>query len=116
MQNDILLIFVFILAFCIGEFMAIPIFRFINRTLAPANVLSDFSVAKGITERLLLRLGFISNIPTVIVFFGAIKLGTRLTDKTKEKISNDYFLIGNLVSGTIAILEYLAFSFISKHF
>jgi uncharacterized membrane protein YoaK (UPF0700 family) len=116
MLHDLQLIVIFILAFCIGELIAIPIFRYMNRTLSSTTVLSDFSVTKGIIERLLLCLGFISNIPTVVVFFGAIKLGTRLTDKVKEKISNDYFLIGNLVSGTLAILEYLIFSFILKYY
>lgn len=66
------------------------------------------SVAKGILERALLYLALVNNIPTVIVMFGAIKLGTRLDSKEK-RVSNDYFLIGNFLSVLIVIVAYASY-------
>ncbi len=92
----------FLLALCVGEIIALLVFPFVIRNLQdtrqtnlssqPAN--HDRSVAKG---GLMLLAGFVLNIPTTIVFFGAIKIGTRLKDDTTAPISNDYFLIGNFI-------------------
>ncbi len=67
------------------------------------------SVFKGVLERALLYLALLNNVPTVIVMFGAIKLGTRLDSKEK-RISNDYFLVGNFISVLIVIVAYAIFS------
>ena len=67
----------------------------------------DFkSIFKGILERLFLTVALINNITTALAFFGALKLGTRL--KHEESIEdhnrfNDYYLLGNLASVTVAI-------------
>ena len=55
---------------------------------------------------LFLTVALIHNITTALTFFGAIKLGTRL--KHEESIDehnkfNDYYLLGNLASVTVAI-------------
>ncbi|SDD23155.1 hypothetical protein SAMN04488104_102029 [Algoriphagus faecimaris] len=53
----------------------------------------------GIIERLFL----LSGIYHGLVLFGALKIGTKI--KTEEnKISNDYFLIGNMISVGIVLL------------
>lgn len=61
---------------------------------------------KGIIERQCLILGLLCNIPQVLVAFGALKIGTKLGGQPKstaEKTSTEYYLIGNLVSISIAI-------------
>jgi hypothetical protein len=64
--------------------------------------LTLIAVIKGIMERLLLILGLLNGYPHVITAFAALKIGTRINDK-EHKISNDYFLIGNLISLLAAI-------------
>jgi hypothetical protein len=102
----------FILSFSAGEVIAVMAFMVIKRKLAPETNFTDKSLPKGLLERLMLLSGFILTIPTIIVFFGAIKLGTRLKTDEKERISNDYFLIGNAVSAIIALLEYAIYLFL----
>ena len=65
-------------------------------------------------KKLMQILGFVYLIPTIIVFFGAIKLGTRFKENNETIISNDYFLIGNSISATIALLQYALFLFLTK--
>jgi hypothetical protein len=95
----------FILAFSTGDIIALAVFIVIKNKLAPKTNFTDKSILKGLLERLMLLSGFILAIPTIVVFFGAIKLGTRFKTDEKERISNDYFLIGNVVSAMIALLN-----------
>jgi len=64
------------------------------------------SILKGIIERAFLTFALLINIPLVIIFFSALKLGTRLDheSQTKAKVSNDQFLIGNILSLTGALI------------
>jgi len=65
----------------------------------------DFRDAiKGIIERLVLVLALVKGLPQVLILFGAMKLGTRLTTGTESESWNDYFLIGNLYSVSLAIV------------
>ena len=59
---------------------------------------------KGVIERLVLILALIKGLPQVLILFGAMKLGTRLTTGTESEAWNDYFLIGNLYSVALAIV------------
>lgn len=59
---------------------------------------------KGILERFLIYVGLLSSFPQVLIVLGALKVATRI--KYEDHISNDYFLIGNLLSITIAIATY----------
>ena len=70
------------------------------------------SITKGILERVFLVAGILFGYPHVITAFGALKIGTRLHEDQKSKISNDYFLIGNFIS----ILGALTFAFVCIHF
>jgi hypothetical protein len=47
----------------------------------------------------------LNGIGHALVFFGALKFGTRI--KVDDKVSNDYFLIGNLVSVGLVIVTIL---------
>lgn len=59
---------------------------------------------KGFVERGLLVLGIYKGLPHVIIFFGALKIGSRLDSTNKCKATNNYFILGNLISVIIAIL------------
>lgn len=65
------------------------------------------SILKGFVERLFLTIFMFNGIPHAITFFSALKLATRLkhnenSEKDTEKF-NSYYLIGNLISVTIAL-------------
>ncbi len=60
-------------------------------------------VLKGILERIVLIVGLMAGYPHVITAFGALKIGTRIK-QDESRVSNDYFLIGNLISILSAII------------
>ena len=62
------------------------------------------SVFKGLFERAFLTISFVFDFSVALVFFSALKLGTRLNEDSKNKFSNDQFLIGNMVSVLAAFL------------
>lgn len=102
MYNIIIICSVFV----IGEMISYPIFYLLNRAMTKGGKGPGLkSVFKGVLERLFLFIGLINNIPTVLIVLGALKLGTRIREDEKDqRISNDYFLIGNLISFLIAII------------
>lgn len=59
---------------------------------------------KGHFERGMLVLGLAAGFPQILIAFGALKIGTFFKDQDNAKISNDYYLIGNVVSISIAII------------
>lgn len=95
--------FLFIAIFCTGELAALPIFQWIRNSFHPGSKHTALSITKGLLERLLIFIGLINNFPPVLAFFGAIKIATRLKDN-EDKITNDYFLIGNFVSVLLSLL------------
>lgn len=101
----------FLSAYAIGELVAIVVFDFIRRRFAATGTKRLVAIGKGLLERGVLLLGLCSGQQSVITFFGAIKLGTRLKDANQDRISNDYFLIGNIASVGIALLQYLLYNY-----
>lgn len=102
-------------AFLLGELLALVVFSRIRASYAPhlqatgkAGV-SIRAVLKGILERSMLFLGLIMDYAVILAAFGAFKLGTRLKDDQEQAISNDYFLVGNLSSILIVLLQVLSF-------
>lgn len=73
----------------------------------------DFtSILKGFLERMFLMIFLINDYSSALTFYSALKLATRLRheekiiagDKeSKENRFNDYYLIGNLVSVSVAL-------------
>ena len=64
------------------------------------------SIIKGLIERLFLTLFMFNDMPHALTFFSALKLATRLkqNDSSGEtERFNSYYLIGNLVSVTLAL-------------
>ncbi|MEA1991969.1 MAG: hypothetical protein U9N58_07225, partial [Thermodesulfobacteriota bacterium] len=41
--------------------------------------------------------GLLHGFPQILIAFGALKLGTRLHEEKQDEISNNYFLLGNLI-------------------
>lgn len=89
------------------EFIVNMIFYFLNASLFKTQdnmkqglIIRD--VIKGSLERSLIMVGLLNNYPQVITAFAALKIGTRINDN-EHKISNDYFLLGNIISLLAAI-------------
>ncbi|MEM0967283.1 MAG: hypothetical protein AAGJ81_14145 [Verrucomicrobiota bacterium] len=64
------------------------------------------SIIKGVIERGFLVICLLNGYPHALTLFGALKLGTRLKRDdadNDEKTFNDYYLLGNLISVSIAI-------------
>jgi hypothetical protein len=103
----------FILLFCFGELIVnLTLFKWLRKTFStsenpePEKKIMGLSISvfKGILERFTLFLALFVNIPFVLTVFGAIKIGTRL--EKNNKVQNDYFIIGNLLTILIAISYY----------
>ena len=61
---------------------------------------------KGLLERLMLISGFCLGVPQVLIFFGAIKIGARLTAEGDTDAGKNYFIVGNLVSVLFVFAAY----------
>jgi len=98
-------LFIYALTFIGGELVASVIFYIVRRTLGKEQVesVAMLAIFKGALERLILFLGLLNNYTTVLVVFGALKIGTRLHEDNKCSVTNDYFLIGNLLTILIAM-------------
>jgi hypothetical protein len=57
---------------------------------------------KGWVERAFLVYALISGYPQALTFFAALKIATRIKDD--DRITNDFYLIGNILSVCLAIL------------
>lgn len=94
-------IILFLIIFVTGELLSWLVFKTMNRTMMPVDGKPVINpIIKGIIERLTLYVGMIHGFPQIIIAFGAFKIATRLHDHDKDdaRISNDYFLVGNLIS------------------
>ena len=100
----------FLIAYLSGEFVALFVFGIIRHRFAAKGTKLNVAIVKGLIERLAVLLGLAANIQSIITFFGAIKIGTRLKDANENRVSNDYFLFGNFVSITIVLLEFYLYS------
>jgi len=102
---------IFISIFFIGEIIATVLFKMIQYYLEKkVNSKIDRAVIKGILERLFLFLALVHAFPQALIAFAAIKLGTRFIEN-ENKISNDYFFIGNITSLLIVIFYYMIWNF-----
>ncbi len=104
-----------LLAFAIGELIALLVFDRLRVIYGPRLLpegkghTSRHAIFKGVLERLVVYLGLLMDYAVIIAAFGAFKLGTRLKEDQNAAVSNDYFLVGNLVSLLIVLVEVLLF-------
>ena len=74
-----------------------------------SSVIDFKSLAKGIIERIFLTVSLINDYPHALTLFGTLKLATRLkrdtdSDKKRESLYNDFYLLGNFISIIASIL------------
>ena len=95
----------YLCVFASCELVSLIVFPVFRRSMIGMPILKkpDIETFKGILERLVIFVGLTSGHSTVLVMFGALKLGTRLHDEGDKNVSNNYFLIGNFLSALIAI-------------
>lgn len=60
------------------------------------------NVVKGWAERAFLVYALVAGYPQALTLFAALKIATRIKDDAS--ITNDFYLLGNLVSVSLAIL------------
>ena len=72
------------------------------------------SVFKGVLERLMITISLLAGIPSILIVFGTLKLGTRLSENKEMK--NDYFLVGNLSTILFSVVYVLLIIECSKRF
>jgi hypothetical protein len=70
--------------------------------------------ALGLLERFFLFLALLLNIQQSLTVFAASKAGSRLDTERQHRVKTDYFLVGNLVSVTLALLYYEFFPIARK--
>jgi hypothetical protein len=94
------------------EIVAILIFHLLTRFYIKKDTEGStlkskiIGMAKGTLERGCLFFSLYLNFPQMLIAFGALKVGTRLGQDKDCKISNDYYLVGNLVSVFLVFLTY----------
>jgi hypothetical protein len=96
----------FIAILLVGEAVAYFVFLFVKRIFESGwQWRIDMQTAKGWLERTFLFLCLAYNLPHALIAFGAIKIGTRVNNNG-NKVSNDYFFIGNMISLLLVVLYY----------
>ena len=68
--------------------------------------ISKTSILKGVLERIFIVVSLHLGMTQSLTLLGALKIATRIRD-TEDRVSNDFFLIGNLVSVLFGIMYYL---------
>lgn len=99
-------VIIFPVIFVCGEIVSFFIFKTLNYFFYNKmwQFRIDRSVIKGNIERLFLFLSLVYGLPHALIAFGAIKIGTRI--RPDEKISNDYFFTGNMISLLLSIIYF----------
>lgn len=91
------------LIYFLSEIIAFFVFKALRGHYIGSSGPSIRPILNGVIERLFLHISLFFGFHHALTLFGALKVGTRI--KTEEnKVSNDYFLIGNLISAGLAIL------------
>ncbi len=68
--------------------------------------INGISIFKGVLERIFIVASFHFNMTSALTLLGALKIATRIKD-TEDKVSNDFFLVGNLISVLFGIGYYV---------
>jgi hypothetical protein len=68
--------------------------------------INGISIFKGILERTFILVSFHFNMTSALTLLGALKIATRIKD-TEDRVSNDFFLVGNLISVLFGIAYYI---------
>ncbi|MEM9856470.1 MAG: hypothetical protein AAF843_03910 [Bacteroidota bacterium] len=66
------------------------------------NHIDVISVIKGLSERFFIAFSLTMGYPQALTFFAALKIATRI--QNDHKVSNDFYLLGNLLSVILGIV------------
>ena len=66
------------------------------------NTINLSSIIRGMAERAFITFTLVYGIPQSLTVFAALKIATRIKDE--DRISNEFYLLGNLLSITLAII------------
>lgn len=91
-----------------GEIIIHILFSLISRVIGKQNrdKISLSSVLKGIVERTYVVTVLFIEVASALTLLGALKIATRIKDD-ESKVSNDFFLIGNLISVLFGVVYYV---------
>lgn len=100
----------FVILLIVSECLLGVFYYFITpKSIRKRKIIDYKSLLKGFVERMFLLIALVHNYPHAMTLFGTLKLATRLKrdgegDKAKEALYNDFYLFGNFISITVAIL------------
>lgn len=95
----------FLIVFIVGELIGLFVFWAVRRIWKiDSNGINWKAIIGGWIERIVLFFGLATGLSQVVIMFGALKIGTRVSTSKNEKVSSEYFLIGNLISALLAFL------------
>jgi hypothetical protein len=91
-----------------GEFLIHFVFNLISRSIGKTNrdKITRASILKGLIERAFVLTTLWFNLSSSLTLLGALKIATRIKD-TEDKVSNDFFLLGNLISVSFGVLYFV---------
>ena len=97
----------------IAELIVHVLFNLLSKTFESLEnkKLDRRGIFKGILERIFLSVSLIVGIHQSLILFGALKIATRIKVED-NKVSNDFFLVGNIVSVLLSISYYLFFNYL----
>ncbi len=98
----------FILLVIVGELILHILFLLLSKLVGKTvkDKVSRTSIIKGVLERGFIVVSLYFNVSQALTLLGALKIATRIKD-TEDKVSNDFFLIGNLTSVLVSILYFV---------
>lgn len=107
-----------VIALLLTEGIASIVFKYVRKYYA--KTFSHHSIKKsifhGILERSVLFIGLLYGFQSIIIMFGTIKIATRIKDDNKERVSNDYFIVGNLLSVLFVFISLFLFKLLNEYF
>lgn len=109
-MNSVEKLIVILVIYAVGELMGSFFFAKLRKFLGSRTTDHDQKwreLVKGMFERIVLLTGLLQGFPQIIIAFGALKIGTRLKADTESQATpNDFFLIGNLMSLLIVLIDF----------
>lgn len=93
-----------------GEIVVHFLFFIVSRSIGKPNrdKINLATVMKGLLERTFVTVVLVLGLTSAITMLGALKIATRIKDE-ESKVSNDFFLMGNLISVMFGIGYYLLY-------
>jgi energy-converting hydrogenase Eha subunit B len=100
----------YIILLVTGEVIVHFVFYVISKSIGkPSRDRINFAtILKGLLERTFVVLVLVLELPSALTVLGALKIATRIKDE-ESKVSNDFFLMGNLISIIFGIVYYLLY-------